>query len=110
MARGERLNPAPLVSIVTLVEMEGGVARAEVGKMQRRLSLDALYETLDILPFGAEEARAYGRILAENGFVRGRIVDRMIAAQAIVADATLVTLNARDFRDISGLRMEDWSV
>jgi tRNA(fMet)-specific endonuclease VapC len=33
----------------------------------------------------------------------------MIAAQAIEAAATLATLNARDFRDIPGLTIEDWS-
>ncbi|HAJ03147.1 MAG TPA: VapC toxin family PIN domain ribonuclease, partial [Brevundimonas sp.] len=34
--------------------------------------------------------------------------DRMIAAQAIVAGATLATLNPADFRDIPGLSLLEW--
>ena len=108
LARGEHLDPTPLVTIVTMIELEGGVARAESGREQRRAALDAMCETLDIIAFGPAEALAYGRILTECGFVRGRVIDRMIAAQAIVAGATLATLNARDFRDIPDLKVEDW--
>jgi predicted nucleic acid-binding protein len=32
----------------------------------------------------------------------------MIAATAIVAGATLITMNAQDFRGIDGLRLEAW--
>ena len=92
-----------------MVELEGGVARAEIGRDQRRAALEAMYESLDILAFGLDEASAYGRIISALGFSRGKIVDRMIAAQAIIADATLATLNARDFRGISGLQVDDWS-
>jgi predicted nucleic acid-binding protein len=103
------LTPVALISAVTAVELESGVSRSAGGREQRRAALEALYETLDILPFGVPEAAAYGRIVAELGFARGLIIDRMIAAQALVAGATLVTLNARDFRAIAGLQLEDWS-
>jgi len=110
LARSERLEPVPLVSIVTMVELEGGVARAEIGRDQRRAALDAMYESLDILTFGLDEASAYGRIVSVLGFSRGKVIDRMIAAQAVIADATLATLNARDFRGIPDLRVDDWSI
>ena len=37
-----------------------------------------------------------------------RILDRLIAATAIVHDLTLVTINGADFRDIPGLKLEAW--
>jgi predicted nucleic acid-binding protein len=103
------LTPVALISAVTAVELESGVSRSVEGREQRRAALEALYETLDILPFGVPEASAYGRIVAELGFARGLIIDRMIAAQALVAGAVLVTLNMRDFRAVPGLQLEDWS-
>ena len=67
-----------------------------------------MYEQLDVLSFTGREAGIYRRILEQLGFSRDpRIIDRMIAAQAIVAGATLATLNPRDFRNIPGLTIED---
>lgn len=68
-----------------------------------------MYQQLEVLPFSTREAAVYRRIVEQLGFSRPRIIDRMIAAQAIVADAALATLNPRDFRDIPGLAIEDWS-
>jgi len=99
----------PSLSIVSVVELEGGVVVAAEGLAIRRRLLDKIYASLEILPFGEHEAKAYRTIIAELGFSRRLIIDRMIAAQAIEAAATLATLNARDFRDIPGLTIEDWS-
>ncbi|HSX76190.1 MAG TPA: VapC toxin family PIN domain ribonuclease, partial [Shinella sp.] len=35
-------------------------------------------------------------------------LDKLIAAQAIAADAVLVTNNVRDFAAYPGLRIENW--
>lgn len=35
-------------------------------------------------------------------------LDRLIAAQAIARDATLITRNGKDFRRIEGLRLVEW--
>ena len=48
-------------------------------------------------------------IIAESGFSRRLVSDRMIAATAITYELTLATLNPRDFRSIPGLVIEDWS-
>ncbi len=109
LERATHVRPVALLSAVSVVELEGGVARAGVGRKERRAALDEMYETLDILPFGMREAAMYGEIVQALGFSRGQIIDRMIAAQAMAADALLVTLNPRDFRSIAGLRLEDWS-
>jgi tRNA(fMet)-specific endonuclease VapC len=65
--------------------------------------------TLEIVPFERQHAAVYGQIIGQLGFSRPRIIDRMIGAQAIVAGAALATLNPRDFKDIPGLSIEDWS-
>lgn len=103
------LPEAPLLSIVSRVELEGGVYRDPAEAALLRDRVDIMLNFVEELSFGASQAIAYGRIVERCGFSRGLIIDRMIAAQAIVADATLLTLNACDFRGIPGLRFEDWS-
>jgi tRNA(fMet)-specific endonuclease VapC len=70
--------------------------------------LEVLLRGVPVLPFDAAAARAYGRIIAQCGWTRGRDYDRMIAAHAISTGSVLVTNNEADFRDIPGLIMENW--
>jgi tRNA(fMet)-specific endonuclease VapC len=98
-----------LLSIVSRVELEGGVYKVPSEAMARRERLDAMLAGVEVLPFSTVEAEAYGVILATCGFSRSRILDRMIAATAMAAGVPLATLNPRDFGDIPNLRMEDWS-
>jgi tRNA(fMet)-specific endonuclease VapC len=98
-----------LISVVTMVELENGVHRDPAQRQRRRDRLDQLLQRLEVLAFETDTALAYGRIVAASGFSRTRILDRMIAAQAIAAGAILLTLNPDDFRDIPGLQVEDWS-
>ena len=63
---------------------------------------------LPSLAFEDAAAETYGRIVRAAGFSRRRILDRMIAAQAIVHRATLVTRNGADFRDVPGLSLLEW--
>ena len=107
--RVSSLSPPPLLSVISVVELEGGVVNARQGRAHRRRLLDAMLEELQIVPFGAREAEIYGSIVAQLGFARTTVIDRMIAAQAIALGATLATLNPRDFRPIEGLAVEDWT-
>jgi predicted nucleic acid-binding protein len=109
-ARLARQSVQPVISIVTRVELEGGVFRNPAEAAVLRPRLDLMLSQFQELPFTSAEASAYGRIVDRLGFSRGRIIDRMIAAQAIVAGARLATLNARDFRNIPDLMLDDWSV
>lgn len=97
-----------LLSIVSVVELEGGVPAAGEGSAIRREILDEIYDTLTILPFEIAEARAYRAIITATGFSRRLIVDRMIAATALANNLPLATLNTRDFRDVPGLKVEAW--
>ena len=105
----DALPEAPSISVLTAVELEGGVGRVPGEESIRRSRVDLLLQMLPILPFTAAECAAYGKIVEQCGFARSRIIDRMIAATALVAAIPLVTLNPRDFRDIPGLQIEDWS-
>jgi tRNA(fMet)-specific endonuclease VapC len=109
LEHAEGLAAIALLSILSVVELEGGVPLAPEGASIRRQLLDELYATLEILDFGQQEARHYSRIVDALGFSRPKIIDRMIAAQAIAAGATLATFNPRDFREIPGLTVADWS-
>ena len=103
-------NGVPALSATSLTELEGGAASDTSQNRLRRPLLDVLLRTVAVLPFTAVEAAAYGRIVAHLGFNRRLVLDRMIAAQAIVAGLPLVTFNRRDFADIPGLDLRIWSV
>lgn len=93
-------------SIVTVVELQAGFLDGEADLRRERLA--ALLEVVDVRPFDRRDADAYGRIISALGFSRRKVLDRMIAAQALVDNATLVTLNGDDFRDIPGLALQEW--
>ncbi len=99
------LNGQRLMSIVSRVELEGGVAREPANQASRRLALDLLLTGIKVLPFGDEDAEIYGKIVEKAGYSRRKILDRMIAAQALMADAILVTFNPEDFADIPDLKV-----
>ena len=107
-SRIDAMGGPPKISIVTRVEMEGGVYAQPQFTSKRRLALAALLETLAILPFGPAEADAYRSIVARTGFARRKVSDRMIAATALVHGLTLITMNAADSRDVPDLAIEDW--
>ena len=104
MALGEPLS----ISLISMVELEGGIViRPELAASRRRL-LDALARQLTIVDVDQSVLAGYRRIVEQVGFSRRKIIDRLIAATAIVHDLTLVTINGKDFRDIPGLRIEVW--
>lgn len=106
--RFEQLEQRPFLSVVSRVELEGGVYAKPAFTEQRRLSLDVLFAILPILDFDFEMGEVYGRIIAEKGFSRRKILDRMIAATALVEGLTVITFNARDFKDVPGLDIIEW--
>lgn len=104
--RVRSLRDSLAVSIVTLVELEGGLRGPEAET--RRVRLQTLLETVTVRPFSRRDAAIYGQIVAALDFSRRKVLDRMIAAQAINDNATLVTTNPSDFRDIPGLSLIEW--
>jgi tRNA(fMet)-specific endonuclease VapC len=102
------LSASAVLSIITRIELEGGAQRDPANALARRASLDEILEGMPVLGFGDAEADAYRRIVEAAGYSRRKLLDRMIAAQALVHRATLVTQNPADFPDIPGLELEVW--
>jgi predicted nucleic acid-binding protein len=106
--RFSTMTEPPWISIITRVELEGGVVAVPALAQRRRAALDALLQEFRVLDFDAAALASYAEILAVTGFSRPRILDRMIAATALAHRAALVTMNAQDFRDIPRLDLIEW--
>ncbi|MDO9338556.1 MAG: PIN domain-containing protein [Caulobacter sp.] len=103
-----RLDGPITLSIITRIELEGGVHRTPGDVELRRQRLDAILKVLPTVPFDDPAAATYRAIIETCGFSRRKMADRMIAAQALIEDATLITLNPDDFGDIPGLKLLAW--
>ena len=103
-----RLDGAVLLSVVTRVELEDGVYRDAKYALLRRRRLDAVLSAIPTLAFDDAAADVYRTIVERVGYSRRKLLDRMIAAQAIVHRATVVTMNPDDFADIPGLDVLAW--
>jgi predicted nucleic acid-binding protein len=102
------LDDAILMSIVTRVELEGGVYRDQAQAPVRRARLDVMLKAIPALAFDDAAADVYGAIVAHAGYSRRKLLDRMIAAQALVHRSTLVTMNSADYADIPDLQVLAW--
>ena len=96
------------LSILTRIELEGGVVRHPDLQAIRRQRLVLMLASLPTLAFDDAAADRYRDIMVSVGFSRPRIIDRMIAAQALAHQATVVTMNGRDFADIPDLKLIAW--
>ena len=96
------------VSTITLAELRVG-ARHKGAEPADEERLDNLVKVLTLREFDAEAAESYGRIAREIG-VKRRSFDRLIAAHAVSLGLTLVSRNGKDFADVPGLKVENWTV
>lgn len=101
---------AVLLSALSLAELQRGLYKNQTYTALRQLRLEVLLQHIPVLPFDASAAVAYGQIIAQCGWAKGRDYDRMIAAHAIASGSVLVTNNDADFRDIPGLAIENWAI
>ena len=99
------------ISAITLAELEHGIAMSAYPEK----NTDALVQFLsiiEVLPFDAKAASAYGAVragLQRKGALIGQM-DMLIAAHAMAAGCIIVTNNTREFNRVDGLAVEDWTV
>ncbi len=92
------------ISAITEAELRYGTSKQAPGSA-RLAALNILFDKLQILPWGSDEALVYGNLRAKlerAGKVLGNL-DMLIAAHAVSADATLVTRD-KAFAQVEDLR------
>lgn len=100
---------AVLLSALSLAELQRGLYQNPAHTALRQVRLEVLMRHIPVLPFDADAALCYGRIIAQCGWLKGSDYDRMIAAHAIAVGAVLVTDKVTDFMDIPELTIENWA-
>lgn len=102
-AAADRLAACDVGQIVTsaIVYAEVMLGAEQQGKVDRAM---AFFAQIPVLPFDEAAGRVYSRL----PFKRGSY-DWLIAAHALALGLTVVTSNLADFRDVPGLKVEDWA-
>lgn len=102
-ARAAECDEGDLVtSVIAYAEVLHGSVR---GKPPTFVGLEVLIEEVLMMPFDYAAARAYATLP-----FRRASYDNLIAAQALSLGLTVITDNERDFADVPGLRVENWTV
>lgn len=96
------------ISILNRIELEAGLVRRPDLRPEREARLDALLANVRVFPVHFDELDGYAAILAQSGFSRRKLLDRLIAATALARGLPLATLNPGDFMDVPGLQVLDW--
>lgn len=98
------------VSSITVAELQYGVSKSSQPE-RNALALAALLAPLDVLAFDDDAAAVYGRVRAELERAGTPIgsMDLLIASHARALGRTVVTNDAREFRRVAGLKVENWA-
>jgi len=98
------------ISAVTLGELIYGAEKSEQ-PLRNLADVEGLAARLTVMPFDNHAATQFGQVraeLAKRGIPMGPY-DQMIAGHARALGLTLVTNNTREFKRVSGLRIENWA-
>jgi tRNA(fMet)-specific endonuclease VapC len=118
----KQVSVKPSTTIITVQEIfNGWVGELNQPNAKPQMILDhyrhlylamALLKRLDILEFDASAFDRYENLLTQNPNLRKKRLqkDMRIAAIALSLNATIVTRNRRDFEQVPGLRIEDWTI
>ena len=106
-----KARPEVSLSVITEAELRAGAAKSASPARTLRL-LENFLAPLNVLEFSSGDAVAYAQVRAKlerAGMPIGPL-DTLIAAHALARELTLVTNNEREFRRVTGLRVENWAV
>jgi tRNA(fMet)-specific endonuclease VapC len=98
------------VSVITVAELEYGVAKS--GSTKNKKTLASWLALLQQPHFDSSASAIYGQVRAElesKGTPIGPL-DTLIASHSLALGLTLVTNNVREFKRISGLKVENWTM
>lgn len=96
------------VSIITAAELRFGAVKSGSTRLLSRV--EAILDTLGVLPFDVPADAEYANIRAELE-ASGQPIgpnDLLIAAHARSLGTTMVTANATEFSRVRGLNVENW--
>ena len=109
----EKLTRIPMpevgISVISEAELRFGAAR-KPGASRLHRAVEEFLLRVEILPWDSLAAKHYASLrnqLEQSGSPMGNL-DLLIAAQTLVAGATLVT-HDRGFQRVPGLKVEDWT-
>ena len=97
------------ISIFCETELLQGLEMKKSNNLWNAYNL-ILKDSLPVIDFTMEAAKIYAKIQADC-VKRGRtrpVFDLLIASTAIAKNLILATCNYKDFKDIPGLKVEDW--
>ncbi|MBX3483915.1 PIN domain-containing protein [Phenylobacterium sp.] len=105
-ARGEDL----IVSTIVAQKLAFG-AHASARPAHQLELFGAILEPFRVESWSWEDALATGRLRADRERLGRRLpaYDLMIAGQALARGWTVITANVRDFWEVEGLKIQDWS-
>jgi len=98
------------VSVMTEAELRTGAAKSSSPAKTLHL-IENFLRPLTIIDFTSQDAMAYAQVRArlERAGTPIGPLDTIIATQAVARGLILVTNNEREFRRVSGLRVENWA-
>ena len=93
-------------------ELDGATELEDIVRLYEKLNRTiALCKQVTVLNFDNAAGERYQQILRENSLLSKKRLqkDMRIAAIALSLGATVVTRNHRDFSQVPGLLIEDWT-
>ena len=99
-----------VVSVITEAELRTGAAKSSSPLQALRLVQNFL-RPINVAEFTSEDAATYAQIRAKLERAGTPIgpLDTLIASQAFARKLTLVSNNVREFRRVTGLKVENWA-
>lgn len=98
-----------LISIITLCELEAGIAKS-VRHDHNRRRVEHFIARLEVAPLDEPAAKRYGDVrafLEHRGKQIGPL-DTLIAAHALSLGAVLVSNNTKEFSRVPNIRLQNW--
>jgi tRNA(fMet)-specific endonuclease VapC len=75
---------------------------------ERFQQAEELLSDFMVVGFDEESIEHFGRLKKQRNLKKMGRADMLIACIALAHDALLVTRNTKDFKDVAGLRMDNW--